>query len=162
MNLYTLGYEGLTLDAFVQRLQALGVRRVVDVREVPISRKKGFSKTALRAALDEAGIAYTHMKPLGCPKPWRDYLKSGGHWAVYAQAFREHLATQSEALEDLVEIARAEPVGLLCFEADFRICHRSLVAKAVAARCRELKVIHADAKSLYEMPPAAPDFVKIA
>ncbi len=78
MKLYTFGYEGLDLDAFLARLGAAGVCQVVDVRELPLSRKKGFSKRALAAALAAHDIEYLHMPALGCPKPIRARYVNGG------------------------------------------------------------------------------------
>ena len=66
-TLFTLGYEGLTIEAFIARLQAAQVKTVVDVRELPLSRKKGFSKSAFCAVLSAHGIAYLHAPALGCP-----------------------------------------------------------------------------------------------
>lgn len=154
MNLYTLGYQDFTLETYIKKLQSAGVKRVVDVREAPVSRKAGFSKRALAAALTEAGIAYTHLRMLGCPKPVRDRLKQGGSWAVYAKDFSSHLAQQSQALDELVSIACAEPVSLLCFEADFRHCHRSLVADAAVKHCASLKIVHLTAKTSFAGIPS--------
>jgi uncharacterized protein (DUF488 family) len=71
-NLFTVGYEGLMLEAFIQRLQSNSIQTLVDVRELPLSRKRGFSKRALAEALALQGITYLHMPALGCPKPIRD------------------------------------------------------------------------------------------
>jgi uncharacterized protein (DUF488 family) len=71
-KIYTIGYEGLGLEDFVVRLRRAGVRIVIDVRELPLSRKRGFSKGALAEALATARIRYSHMRSLGCPKPIRD------------------------------------------------------------------------------------------
>jgi uncharacterized protein (DUF488 family) len=68
-TLFTLGYEGLTIEVFIARLQAAQVKTVVDVRELPLSRKKGFSKSAFCSVLSTHGIAYLHVPALGCPKP---------------------------------------------------------------------------------------------
>ena len=78
-TLFTLGYEGLTIEAFIARLQAAQVKTVVDVRELPLSRKKGFSKSAFCAALSAHGIAYLHAPALGCPKPIRNQYKADGN-----------------------------------------------------------------------------------
>src|SRR5688572_16080609 len=64
-TIFTIGYEGATLSDFIATLQVAGVRRVVDVRELPQSRRPGFSKNVLRTALEEHGFAYEHRKPLG-------------------------------------------------------------------------------------------------
>ena len=71
-TLFTLGYEGLTIEAFITRLQAAQVKTVVDVRELPLSRKKGFSKSAFCAALSAHGMAYLHapaLVPQAHPQP---------------------------------------------------------------------------------------------
>jgi len=152
MNIYTLGYESFTLDTFVTRLKNTGVKRVVDVREIPISRKKGFAKCALSSALGETGIAYTHIKLLGCPKPVRDQLKKDGNWAVYAKAYLQHLDKQTAALEELLTLALMEPVGLLCFEADYKHCHRSLVARAAAQASPDIEIVHLMPKTTIPEP----------
>jgi uncharacterized protein (DUF488 family) len=130
MSLYTFGYQGLGLDAFLSRLRAAGVHRLIDVRETPFSRKPGFSKGALSAALVAHGIEYAHMAALGCPRPIRERYKADGDWAAYERAFIEYLGTQSAPIRAVAELANAETVCLLCFEADFGRCHRTFVARA--------------------------------
>lgn len=129
-HLYTFGYEGLTIETFVLRLQAAGVTTVVDVRELPLSRKKGFSKSSFRTALSGAGIAYAHMPALGCPKSIRDGYKADGSWASYTKLFLAYLDTQAPTVHELVKIANATNACLVCFEADFTMCHRTYVARA--------------------------------
>ena len=94
----------------------------------------GFAKTALGQALRDVGIAYRHMRALGCPKPIRDRYRAEGDWSAYTVAFLEHLAAQEAALADLADEARSRRTALLCFEADFLRCHRTFVARAVATR----------------------------
>jgi uncharacterized protein (DUF488 family) len=131
MALYTFGYEGLAIDAFIARLKKAGVEVVVDVRELPLSRKKGFSKTAFAAALIKAGIAYGHLPVFGCPKPIRNQYRIDGNWKNYVKAFNSYLATQSDAVAELAKYSKTTKACLVCFEADFNFCHRSLVARAV-------------------------------
>jgi len=133
MTLYTFGYEGLDLGTFLVRLEEAGIRRIVDVRELPLSRKKGFSKRALSAALATRGIEYIHMNALGCPKPIRQRFKLDGDWRTYEWSFREHLRTQGAAVRAVAELAKRNVTCLLCFEADYSKCHRSLVARAAVA-----------------------------
>jgi uncharacterized protein (DUF488 family) len=131
-QLFTFGYEGLSLDVFLSRLGAAGVKRVIDVRANPLSRKRGFSKRGLAAALQEAGIGYTHARAMGCPKPVRDRYKRDGDWAAYTRGFLAHLKLQQDALTELVQAATVSPSCLVCFEADFNACHRTFVARAAA------------------------------
>lgn len=128
-HLFTFGYEGLDISTFIARAQAVGVKTVVDVRELPLSRKKGFSKSSFREALAEAGIAYAHMPALGCPKAVRKRYKAGGSWATYTRGFLAYLATQQTTVSELVKIANATTACLVCFEADFTMCHRTYVAR---------------------------------
>jgi len=132
MEFFTVSYEGTSLEDFIARLLRAGVESVVDVREAPISRKRGFSKSALSAALEQTGIAYRHVRELGCPKPVRDRYREDGDWNRYTAAFLSHLARQGAAVKDLATQARREPTAVLCFEADFNRCHRTYVARAVA------------------------------
>lgn len=152
-NLYTFGYEGLTIDAFVARLKESGVKTIIDVRELPLSRKKGFSKTAFSTALHGAGIAYAHMPALGCPKPTRDAYRADGNWSAYTKRFLAYLATQGEAVAELAKIARATSACLVCYEADFNFCHRSMVARAVA-QTGGPRVMHLNAKTTIPELPA--------
>lgn len=128
--LFTFGYEGLTIDAFIARLKQVGIDLIVDVRELPLSRKKGFSKTAFRQALAQAGIGYEHHPALGCPRPVRDQYKSDGDWQGYTRGFMAYLGTQGDAVANLAATALDRRVCLVCFEADAMFCHRSYVARA--------------------------------
>ena len=85
MKICTIGYEGLDIDAFMSLLAENDIETVVDVREMPLSRKPGFSKKALEAALNLSGREYVHMVALGCPKPIRDRYREDGNWKRYTE-----------------------------------------------------------------------------
>ena len=87
-SLFTIGYEGLTIGGFIRCLKKAGVETVVDVRELPLSHKPGFSKRALGEALAKAGLAYEHWPELGCPKPIRRRFRIDGDWKAYMRAFK--------------------------------------------------------------------------
>ncbi|MDR7096581.1 DUF488 domain-containing protein [Hydrogenophaga laconesensis] len=133
-HLFTLGYEGLDISTFIERARAAGVKTVVDVRELPLSRKKGFSKSSFRDALAEAGIAYAHIPALGCPKEVRERYKADGSWATYTRGFLAYLETQQSTVNELVKIANATTACLVCFESDFTMCHRTYVARAARTK----------------------------
>lgn len=145
MRLWTIGYERLTPDALATELKDAGVRRLIDVRFRPQSRKAGLSKTALTNRLAQDGIAYEHRRALGTPPDIRVHYKqrdpSGG-----AQLFREHLhePEQRQALDELAEeLTRptTPTTALLCLEEDPAVCHRREVANALQARLPGLQVI---------------------
>src|SRR5437867_8720823 len=94
--LFTTGYEQHRHpEALVAALQDAGVRRLMDVRELPLSRRRGFSKSRLSEALADAGIRYEHERALGNPKPLRELYKNGsqaeGEWRYRAHV-RGHSA----------------------------------------------------------------------
>jgi uncharacterized protein (DUF488 family) len=131
-SLTTIGYEGTTIDAVVATLRDAGVALLIDVRAVPQSRKPGFSKRQLAAALDEVGISYVHLQALGTPKPGRDAVRAG-HPERMEVIFRDHM-TGDRPLIELAQakvLARERPACLLCFERDHTTCHRRLVAEMI-------------------------------
>jgi uncharacterized protein (DUF488 family) len=140
-TLYTIGYEGIDVDVFIKRLRDSGVRTVVDVRELPLSRKPGFSKKALSQHLASAGIAYFHSPMLGCPKAIRNRYRVDNNWQRYTRDFTRHLTNQAESVDELAKIARATTTCLVCYEADYAICHRTYVARA-ARRVGAPRVMH--------------------
>ena len=135
MTVFTIGYEGLDIDAFVSTLARYDVETVVDIRELPLSRKRGFSKTALASVLSLSGFEYVHMAKLGCPKAVRNRYREDANWKRYTQGFLQYLATQETTIAELSDLARSTNCALLCYEADFNFCHRSMVANAVHEFC---------------------------
>ena len=151
-TLYTLGYEGLDVAAFIARLQQASVQSVVDVRELPLSRKKGFSKTALSQNLAAHGIAYFHVPTLGCPKAVRDAYRVDGDWARYTRGFMKHLGEQDACVRELAKLARSTTACLVCFEADFSACHRTYVGRA-AHRVGGPSLKHLTARTVFVDQP---------
>jgi uncharacterized protein (DUF488 family) len=127
--LFTAGYQGHTIASFLDLLQAHGVAQIIDVRQLPFSRKPDFSKKRLAAHLAEAGIDYVHLAALGTPKPLRDEVRRTHDYPAFFAAMRALLAQQPAALAEALELARARPSALLCFEADAAACHRLVVAE---------------------------------
>jgi uncharacterized protein (DUF488 family) len=131
VKVFTIGYEGATVGSFLAALERAGVRRVIDVRQLPLSRRPGFSKTALAAALAERGIGYVHLKALGTPKPGRDAAKKGDRRtleAVYAGQLQ--LPEAQAAAARMRDLIAETPSALLCFERDPCVCHRTLLLEA--------------------------------
>lgn len=134
LRIFTIGYEGATVPEFVDALQEAGVARVIDVRALPLSRRPGFSKSPLRAALGEAGIEYVHLKAIGTPAEGRSAARAGRHddmARVYAGQLELPEAMAQSA--QMLELAAEKPSALLCFERDPAHCHRTLLLNAVAA-----------------------------
>lgn len=134
MTIYTIGYEGIDIEDFLYLLQKNNIETVVDIRELPLSRKAGFSKNVLSNLLNLNGFEYIHMPQFGCPKPIRNQYKIDNNWTLYKQGFTEYLETKIDALKELTVLASSSNCALLCFEADFNLCHRSLVANEVSKK----------------------------
>ncbi|MBY0303205.1 MULTISPECIES: DUF488 family protein [Sphingomonas] len=132
MTIYTIGYEATTMAEFIAALHRAGVRRVIDVRALPLSRRPGFSKSTLAASLAEAGIGYVHLKALGTPKRGRDAAKKGDV-ATLTQVYDAQLElpeAQAQAAQ-MLALADEMPSVLLCYECDPCHCHRTLLLQAV-------------------------------
>ena len=141
-TIWTVGYEKLLPPALVAELRAAGVRRVIDVRFRPQSRRPGMSKTRLGEMLAEHGIAYEHRRELGTPADMR-WLFRSGRTAEAAAAYKAHVETETpEALDELAaELDDAPPTALLCLEADPEGCHRRVITDALRLRRADLAVI---------------------
>jgi uncharacterized protein (DUF488 family) len=142
VEIMTIGYEGLTPRKFLDLARRCGVERIIDVRELATSRRAGFAKTALSNSLENAGIAYTHLPELGCPRTIRHEYRGDQNWSRYTKRFCAYLSTCDETLEALAHLAMAERCCLLCFEEDFNFCHRSFVAERLGEFTGALKINH--------------------
>ena len=133
--LYTIGYEKALLKDVVSTLAAARVTILIDVRDRPISRRPGFSKRQLAAAVEDAGMRYVHLQPLGTPPEGR-LAGRRREWDRFWSIVGEKLARPEAelALQEAAEIAEAAPSCLLCYEADWQICHRRRVAEILAQR----------------------------
>jgi uncharacterized protein (DUF488 family) len=133
LRIFTIGYEGTTVPEFITALQKSGVERVIDVRALPLSRRPGFSKSPLKAALEEAGIDYVHLKALGTPAEGRAAARAGRHAdleRIYAGQLELPEAMVQSA--QMLELARERPSALLCMEREPAHCHRTLLLDSVA------------------------------
>lgn len=149
-TVYTIGYEGTDIHRFVETLQAVGVEAIADVRALPLSRKKGFSKNALKDQLNQAGIDYISVKELGDPKPGRDAAKAG-NYKLFKKIYSAHVDQDESksALEKLISIADSIKICLLCFERDPKTCHRQIVGERMAPFGYEMFHLYGDDPKRY-------------
>ena len=131
-KLYTIGYEKVGQADFVAALKAAKVKTLVDVREVANSRRAGFAKKSLAAALDEAGIAYVHMKALGTPKLGREAARKGDTKTM-TRIFEARLVEPESqmALSETADLAKNGRTCIMCLEHDWHGCHRAIVARHI-------------------------------
>jgi uncharacterized protein (DUF488 family) len=135
-QVFTIGYEGADVDRFLTTLKDANVATLADVRAVALSRKRGFSKSALRDALASQDIGYRHFIKLGTPKEGRQAARAGDGELMRRIYCNEVLAAEpaQAAFQELEDLAQAQPVCLLCFERDPANCHRRVLAQRLAER----------------------------
>jgi uncharacterized protein (DUF488 family) len=143
MQLFTTGYEGETIEQWISKLKSAGVTILVDIREKALSRKKGFSKTALKEHLEENSIQYIHLRDLGSPPEIRKQLMENKDYLTFFEKYNEHLEKHKNALEFLVRELKEERPCLMCFEKNHRQCHRNAVAKRLEEIYpEEVRIVH--------------------
>lgn len=131
-TIWTIGYEQATLESVIVALKGAGVEVLADVRALPLSRRPGFSKTALAGALAQAGIAYQHFKALGTPADGRAAARAHDHAAlVRIYAGQLELPEAIAAGAQLHALALEQRVALLCYERAAPECHRTLLRQAM-------------------------------
>ncbi len=135
MILFTIGYEGLSQDGFLAWLRYFDIDVVADVRDLPLSRKKGFSKNGLSEFLMKQDIRYFSYRELGIPKDKRNQLKESGDYESFFRLIRKTIRTKTEQLDDICRMLHGgKTVALLCYERDPQKCHRKIVADEVKKR----------------------------
>ena len=135
--LCTIGYAGKTLQNFIDLLRGAHVQRVVDVRELPLSRRKGFSKTPLKEALTAAGIEYLHLRVAG--NPFRAQKADiDACLKLYAGYVDEH----PEVVHEVEAAIAGAKSALLCFEEMTCECHRSILVEHLLVSTPDRAIQH--------------------
>lgn len=138
--IYTIGYEGYTIERFIKKLKDSNIQQLIDVREIALSRKNGFSKSILKTELNKAGIRYEHLKDLGSPKNIRHKLQSSDmdeeDYKIFFTEYKKHIHDEDvlKNISIIEGLARRKKSVLMCFEKDYKTCHRSIVAEELKKR----------------------------
>lgn len=134
-TLFTIGYEKARLAEIIATLAGAGIATLIDVRDRPISRRPGFSKRQLEAAIEEAGMRYLSLRALGTPPEGREAGRRRDWDRFWAIVETRLAGPEAElALHEAALTATQSPSCLLCYEADWRCCHRRRVAELLAGR----------------------------
>ena len=136
--LFTIGYEQAKPAAVMRELKQAKIDLVVDTRAVAASRRPGFSKRQLAAALAEEGIGYVHLQKLGTPAEGRQAARAGDYdrlWKIYDKHIQQ--AESQQALGELLALIKSKNrIALLCYCRDPKTCHRSRIVAQVKKRAR--------------------------
>lgn len=135
----SVGYERRSVQELIGELRSCGVELLVDVRELPLSRRKGFSKTALGLSLEAAGIRYQHVRAAGNP-----HRKAFG--ADPAECLRQyglHLDSNPGIVEEVAAHIKGHRVAFLCYERAHQDCHRSILSARLidTGACRQVVAV---------------------
>jgi uncharacterized protein (DUF488 family) len=155
MKVFTLGYQGLDLGAYIRELVKVGVGTVLDVRETAWSNRPDFVKSSLQQGLDAAHINYVHVRRAGNPSRIRKAAKSSEEClSEYRRYLGGNLAAADE-LYSFVRMAseRGRPACLLCYERNPRECHRSVLVERLLELDGSTRPIHLPFKSSTELLP---------
>lgn len=131
--LFTIGYEGITLEQYLNKLIINDVKLLCDVRKNPLSMKFGFSKTQLQKACDGLGIKYLHIPELGINSEHRQELNSQSDYDMLFDMYKSEVLSETQdkqkSVLDLLD--KFERIALTCFEADINQCHRKHLAESL-------------------------------
>lgn len=133
-TLYTIGYEGISLEAYLNRLIKNDVKILVDVRNNPLSMKFGFSKTQLKGFCENVGIQYIHIPEVGIQSKYRQQLNSQTDYDKLFDLYRKNNLTKTLSHQEkiLALLKEKKRIALTCFEADICQCHRKHLAEAIS------------------------------
>ncbi len=139
--IYTIGYEGIKIIEFIEILRNRDIKILIDVRELPISRKREFSKNNLKKHLNDENIEYFHFKDLGTPKILRDKIRSNRNYNLFFKEYKKLLCNKKNVLNNLIELVDGKNVCLICYEKDYNYCHRKILAEEIK-KTKGISVCH--------------------
>jgi uncharacterized protein (DUF488 family) len=130
-TLFTLGYEGLTIDAYINKLISNNIVLVIDVRKNPLSMKYGFSKTKMKSYLEKAGVKYVHIPQLGIVSKLRKNIKTEKDYKKLFELYNEKILPENlesvGRIRDLIK--QYKRAALTCFESEHKSCHRHKITE---------------------------------
>jgi len=139
---YTMGYENRSVDGFLNKLLRAGIRKIVDVRANPVSRKYGFARSSLASLAGRLGLGYMHCPELGISSEKRRNAQTPDEFRrLFGYYERETLPEEAGAVAKVAELVKTVPSVLVCMEKEAVDCHRSRLATRVAS-LTNLKIVH--------------------
>lgn len=135
-KIISIGYEKRSIDDFLNLLLKYKVEKLLDVRKLPLSRKKGFSKKRLSSHLQEAGIQYCHMFIAGNP-----YHKEKVSLEKCLEMYACYLENNPEIIEAVASEISVTSIAVLCYEREHRYCHRSVLLDMLFQHVHSIEII---------------------
>lgn len=131
--LFTIGYEGISLEDYLNRLIKNDIKTLVDVRNNAVSRKFGFSKTMLKLYCETLGVEYVHIPEVGIRSEYRQGLKVQSDYSELFEKYKDDTLQQTKNYQqEILELLKNKRrIALTCFESDVSKCHRSYLAESI-------------------------------
>lgn len=139
IRILSLGYEGRTIHDLINILTTHSVKRVLDIRLTPVSRRKNFSKKSLASHLKESGIEYVHLRLAGNP-----YYKQRNDIDLCLQLYSSYLDDHPEIVNTVFEELSEVDAAILCYEKEHLHCHRSVLLDIMSENGHKLDIIKVD------------------
>ncbi len=143
--LYTIGYEGISQENYLNRLIQNNIKVLCDVRKNPLSMKYGFSKNQLLKACNGLGIEYIHVPEVGIPSDKRKKLDTQKDYDKLFKEYNNNLSQEKplEGIEKIKKLLKSNNrIAITCFEANIHQCHRKHLAINMLQESEEYKIIH--------------------
>jgi len=142
LSIYTIGYEGASIDSFLNSLLQKGIKMLIDVRNNPVSRKWGFAKNTLAGLCKKIDIEYVHIPELGIPSNKRTKITTEEDYKNLLDEYEKiYLQSCKSLVKNTLSLIEQLPSTLLCMEADIQMCHRGRLANTMG-KISKLPVVH--------------------
>jgi uncharacterized protein (DUF488 family) len=143
-GLYTIGYEGLSIENYINKLLINNISVLCDVRKNSLSMKYGFSKSQLKNACEGVGIEYLHVPELGIDSEQRQELNSLKDYQILFEKYEQTtLKEREDKVQDLITLVKSKGrIAITCFEKEHCMCHRGKVAEKLVSMDKSIKVTH--------------------
>ena len=142
--LFTIGYEGRSIDEYLNLLIKNNIKILLDVRKNPISRKYGFSKQSLQNTTEKLGIEYLHIPELEIASQLRQNLNSTDDYKTLFSLYKKKTIPlrEKELKRIMINLNSKKRVALTCFEADSSLCHRHCISSSLKQMNPGLNIEH--------------------
>lgn len=146
ISIYTIGYEGISIDSFLNAFLQKGIKQLIDVRKNPISRKWGFAKNTLAGLCDKVGIDYLHFPELGISSAQRMNITTKEDYdKLFYEYEKNYLPLHKHTVKNVLSLMERVPSALVCMEADVQMCHRGRLA-SMLNKMSDIQIVHLSAK----------------
>ncbi|MFH1735659.1 MAG: DUF488 domain-containing protein [bacterium] len=135
----SIGYEGRTIQDLIDLLKTHEIEQVIDVRLMPVSRRKYFCKNNLSAYLREEGIEYLHIRSAGNP-----YYKQRDDVELCLKLYTGYLKDHPDVMDSVFSKLSDSHTAVLCYERDHVDCHRNVLLRQISKSVHKIEVILAD------------------